>query len=656
MRYKEYEKNVVGLHLYHSRPRRRKTFAEMLKEEAKQFCLNTALHGYRFIVLPKRILLERKVSNPSLITCSPFFYSRIFWAIVCLVALTTALSLLFVAWTDFKKNPTVLVTDSNHHPVWQYEFPAVTVCDFNIISKKAALHLARNLTKGSNTNELVQQFRLLAQLIRNTRIDTPFSNFSQLQDILDEHKMSIETVMQKLTPSCDEILVRCLWKGEEKRCDSIFEQIKTTEGFCCSFNYFAFNHTFGGSLARKSPKEPRRVSGCGYQTGLEVMVNNNPDDYVASYIPSIGQKSCSERRQRHLHELHSPLVCPSRANRLELVFALQREKSDIASVFTRYLIRKLMYRHILIHNPYYFPDWTVQAILNQRRIVNLISLIPTITHSTEDIKRMDVDIRKCLFSHERKLIHFERYNYHNCMVECRMNLTRRQCRCIPFYNIYNPLHDAKHKICSLRDIPCLEENYELISNTMPRIDFSSLDASHGNRNNSKCDCLPDCEITEYVAESSYGVLSREFSMNQPSLYGGIDIKNHSVFRVFYNDLVGIKNRRDVRFDWHALLGEYFSLNMHNFNFKIATYYGGLLGLFLGFSFVSGVEIIYFFTIRLFVDATKNKSKLTRTKQVRTIYNPKIRPVDYDNFNDRGLMLHEDTEIRRRSIFNTPYLE
>nr|CAH7763436.1 unnamed protein product [Callosobruchus chinensis] len=34
-------------------------FEKMLKEEAKQFCLNTALHGYKFIVLPKRILLER---------------------------------------------------------------------------------------------------------------------------------------------------------------------------------------------------------------------------------------------------------------------------------------------------------------------------------------------------------------------------------------------------------------------------------------------------------------------------------------------------------------------------------------------------------------------------------------------------------------------
>nr|CAI5863430.1 unnamed protein product [Callosobruchus analis] len=34
-------------------------FERMFKEEAKQFCLNTALHGYKFIVLPKRILLER---------------------------------------------------------------------------------------------------------------------------------------------------------------------------------------------------------------------------------------------------------------------------------------------------------------------------------------------------------------------------------------------------------------------------------------------------------------------------------------------------------------------------------------------------------------------------------------------------------------------
>ncbi|KAG5896889.1 hypothetical protein JTB14_033527 [Gonioctena quinquepunctata] len=555
---------MVIWYLHHAKPRRRKTWSDMLKEEAKQFCLNTALHGYRFIVLPKRILLE-----------------RIVWGVVCFVALTAALTLLFVAYFDFQKNPTVLVTDSNHYPVWHYTFPAVTVCDFNMISKKAAIQLAKNLTEVSRVNDLVQQFRLFAQLFRRIRADTPFRNFSNLQDILDEKKLPLETVLRQLAPSCDDILVRCLWKGEEKRCESIFEQIKTSEGFCCSFNYFALkNHTFTGALASKAPREPRRVSACGYQTGLEVMVNNDPDDYLATFTPSIGQK-------------------------------------------------------ILLHNPYDFPDWNVQVMVNQRKIVNLISISPTITYSTDSIQSLPVEIRKCLFPKEKALIYFAKYTYHNCMVECRMNLTLKQCHCIPVYISQEAVH-TKYKLCSLRDIPCLNENFDFISSSLPGFDHNFIDSSYEyGTEKSECDCLPDCEITEYLGEMSYGVLSRDFSMNQPSLYGGITIKNHSVFRVFYNDLVGVKNRRDVKYEWHTLL----------------AYYGGLLGLFLGFSFVSGVEIIYFFTIRLIADATKNSAKKNNTKRVRTIYSPKIRPLVHDNLDPKRLNLYPEIGIRKRSNSN-----
>lgn len=36
-------------------------------------------------------------------------------------------------------------------------------------------------------------------------------------------------------------------------------------------------------------------------------------------------------------------------------------------------------------------------------------------------------------------------------------------------------------------------------------------------------------------------------------------------------------------------------------FLIQASFGGLLGLLLGFSFVTGFELIYFFTIRVFFD-------------------------------------------------------
>lgn len=37
--------------------------------------------------------------------------------------------------------------------------------------------------------------------------------------------------------------------------------------------------------------------------------------------------------------------------------------------------------------------------------------------------------------------------------------------------------------------------------------------------------------------------------------GELQAQNRSIFRVYFNDLVGIRNRMDVKFDWHTLLGK-----------------------------------------------------------------------------------------------------
>ena len=50
------------------------------------------------------------------------------------------------------------------------------------------------------------------------------------------------------------------------------------------------------------------------------------------------------------------------------------------------------------------------------------------------------------------------------------------------------------------------------------------------------------------------------------------------------------------------------------NFSAAC--GGIIGLFMGFSVLSGAELIYFFTLRMWVDhsrAKKNKKRVSGTR-------------------------------------------
>ncbi|KYB27274.1 sodium channel protein Nach [Tribolium castaneum] len=547
-------------------PQKHFSFWAMLKYEGKQFCLNTALHGYRFIVLPKRILLE-----------------RVFWTTIVTISLISAVVLLLLAWINFQENPTLLVTDSTHYPIWNYPFPAVTICSFNKILKRRAVALAEELDKAYciTTEELANDLRIVFQLIYNNNKNIPQRNYSRLQDILDYNEYPIEDVMKYLAPKCSELLQRCKWKGEEKRCESLFEPIKTTEGYCCAFNYYALkNHTFGGALANKIPAYPRRVSACGYLTALEVLVNSYPADYFGTQIAAIGHR-------------------------------------------------------VLIHNSYVYPDWGIQNLLTEKGIINLIGVTPSKTYSTESIRGIDVSKRKCLFNNESQLHNFVHYNFQNCIIECRMNLSRQYCGCIPFYYQHETGTYPKTRTCNLRDVQCLTDHRKLLMSSVPGYDFSRIGPDHkwGTEQQICRKCLPDCDYVEYAGEASSGVFTREYSSNQLNLYGGIVIKDQSVVRVYFNDLVATKNRRDVIFSWHTLL----------------AFYGGLLGLFTGFSFVSAIELVYFFTIRLLIDV-RQKNEIARKKKERfvqvkphsdEILNPKHLPTNYNRFN-----------LRRRSNSNS----
>ncbi|KAJ8960853.1 hypothetical protein NQ318_020151 [Aromia moschata] len=366
----------------------RKTLADVLKREAKEFCLQTALHGYRFIVLPKKVLLERQF----------IFYPLVTWSAVCVASLITAFVLLFIAWFNFQANPTVLITDSTHYAIWNYPFPAVTICDYNVISKKKALALAETLSttrpkyafqsfcfgirkaEGRTPQEMAWDLRLLFQLVKYTDPDVPQENYTWIRNIVEENGLSIGDLLDELSPSCEELLTNCRWKGEPKRCEHLFERVLTTEGFCCSFNYYALrNHTFNRMIASKVPTKPRRVSACGHQTALEVTALINPSDYFAAHLPSFGHR-------------------------------------------------------ILVHNPYQFPDWSWQEILSEINTLLLVSVSPTLTYSSADIRSLPIRSRGCLFTDEMNLDNFNGYNFHNCMMRCRMNLTISLCGCRPYYS------------------------------------------------------------------------------------------------------------------------------------------------------------------------------------------------------------------------------
>jgi acid-sensing ion channel, other len=106
---------------------------------------------------------------------------------------------------------------------------------------------------------------------------------------MDLNNENVDYLMERLQPKCLDILERCKWKGSLMRCDSLFQAINSSEGYCCSFNNYAYPKVnYDAKMISSIPKQPRRVTACGYQTGLTLLLKPFADDYYGTEMASSG--------------------------------------------------------------------------------------------------------------------------------------------------------------------------------------------------------------------------------------------------------------------------------------------------------------------------------------------------------------------------------
>ncbi|XP_039313466.1 sodium channel protein Nach-like [Solenopsis invicta] len=507
----------------------------ILKKQATEFCRNTGLHGYKYISHTQRSKTQ-----------------RIIWAIVVFVALGCAIFLMKMAWNYYAIHPTLTVIESTHHGIWNYPFPAVTVCNINRISYNLTKKFVDNLKIPPDVSKeyLVQEMRLMNELLIPGIFGYDVQkNLSYLQSIIDDNHLSILNVMKLITQSCSTLLTMCKWKGAIDQCDKYFKQILTRDGLCCSFNYYTFPDT-------TTPDNVERAAACGFETGLTVVVNPEPSDYYASIIGSYGVK-------------------------------------------------------VMMHYSFDYPDFNAELQLVQLNSQHFVSVNPVEMYSKPEVKNLAIFTRKCIFSNEAdKMLYanvkernltFTVYSYHNCLAECRANIIRARCGCIPYVFPQN-----SSRVCDLRDIQCLKQHKSFFDTSWPEMNhkLKNLSRTIDSIERGPCGCIPDCTLYYYPIESSLGSLDTTLyysgSTFSKDSRNATSIRNHSIIHIFFNDLVGFQYRRSVNYSWRNIFASF----------------GGLLGLFAGFSLMSIFELLYFFIIRLITDACIHSMKRVSSKHPR----------------------------------------
>lgn len=249
----------------------------------------------------------------------------------------------------------------------------------------------------------------------------------------------------------------------------------------------------------------------------------------------------------------------------------------------------------MLHNPAELPDVEKESYYVGHERNALFNVHANMIETMDDLIRYSPEKRQCYFDGERKLKFFNIYTENNCQMECVANHTLQECGCVRFEMIRS--NDTK--VCSLSDIECYQK---AMSETF--VDMNeNIDPHHGDRYHDNCTCLPSCTYISYSVETSqlpinFGQFLKDLYPEDYSM-----TKMYAKIEIVFKDSHFFNLQRDEDYDWKSFLSSC----------------GGLLGLFLGVSLVSIIEIIYHLTLRLLCTWEMKR----QTEAVRTI---KVKPA------------------------------
>ncbi|KAG8258305.1 hypothetical protein J6590_032233 [Homalodisca vitripennis] len=368
----------------------------------------------------------------------------------------------------------------------------------------------------------------------------------------------LQSFMINVSQPCHEMLVACYWHGEKYKCEDLFNPTLTDEGICCSFNKVKRDFIF---------HNPRDLSDLNVTFPFESI----------DWTPERGYPEGANVD-------HLPWRAWGAGSHLGLSIVLDANldeyycSSEVSIGFK-----------VVLHNSVETPKMNAFATLLEPGIESRMIVDPLIMTSTEQFQRIPVQKRNCVFGSERNLSFYRTYTQRNCALECEAKFTLDACNCVLYYMPKN----ESTRICSRTDQDCAQRALKAME--LRLIDDGNISASLNTSRTKACGCKPGCFAVAYKIKQSTSKLTSKNDIDK-ELLGEKDTtyfsKNMAVLHVFFTETQYTAHQRGELFGFTELLSNT----------------GGLLGLFMGFSFLSAVEAVYFLTLRLWCSLHRRRDK------------------------------------------------
>uniref|UniRef100_A0A182WEP0 Pickpocket n=1 Tax=Anopheles minimus TaxID=112268 RepID=A0A182WEP0_9DIPT len=478
---------------------------------------------------------------------------KIWWVAMCILSIYGCGSLIQTVYDKWRRDPVVVTFAEKPTPIYDIPFPAVTICPVTKV-KSAVLNFTavyqRVLREGGNvTEEEYDRFLAMIQVC-----DFSFNKFLANQSYDD----NLVHVLQEMAIPFEEMFVTCIWGNKYTFCNDLFKPTLTERGICYTFN------------------------------GLSADDMLRQEEYHQDF-EHLGERRSSEnwsmeqgyRASRGLDVYPRRIV--SAGSTAGLVVLLKSDVEDMD-----YLCgNSFQGFQTQIHTPNQCPQISTQSIRVPMNHALTVRLEPYLITTSENVRSYSPEKRLCYYTHERYLRFFRIYTKRNCELECLANFTLHMCGCIQ----YSMPRAAGVHICGIEKLQCCEQAEAILQEQgLGLIDNSSRTLLRS------CNCLPACIFLEYKTEISQAHFDWRRLTNTIHIFERELNHSHlSSMSIYYKEAQFISIKRNQLFGLNDFIANC----------------GGILGLFMGVSLLSIVEILYYFTIKPLINRCLQRSRKNR---------------------------------------------
>ncbi|XP_067647186.1 pickpocket protein 28 [Eurosta solidaginis] len=504
----------------------------------KEYCDYSTIHGFRYLGETKRP-----------------YWERFFWVFVLIFSIYTCATLIMNIWDKWNNNPVIVSFAEKSTPVWQIPFPTVTVCtetkgrqtvfNFTEVYWKI-LDKLNNITDDVLTDEETVRMEAMAQVCDPHLMES--SKFGQ--EIISA--AAIMNALGAITPQFNDTYLNCRWRNSLEKCQKMFQKFITEEGVCYSFNSLSAAEIF-----RPEGMNKEMI----FQTDKRTLSDWNVED---GYGSNTGPETYPER-----------VLGPGA--RAGLYIVLNGFEQD----FDNLCRGPVQGFKIILHTPGEVAQISKQYFRIPFDQEVLISIKPKIITTSEGLRHYEPHRRQCYFQKERHLRYFQIYTQSNCELECLSNFTLSRCQCVKF----SMPHTPETPVCGALNVSCISKAEDELS--LKEFNQSAETAEENVRGRTECDCLPSCTSIAYEAEISqsdfdYKLVANTFKEEDEDTTSFMANNKMSRVSIFFKESQFLTSRRSELYGTTDFLANC----------------GGLLGLFMGVSILSIVEIAYFCSVRL----------------------------------------------------------